>query len=105
DRSTRELKAKVEQAEQALANYTRDHNIFTLTENSKDTLTTEKLTRLHDQAIRAETDRLLKQSLYEQVKAGRITEMPDAYSDPKITELQKQLNSTLTTIQELEVKY
>jgi capsular exopolysaccharide synthesis family protein len=105
DRSTRELKGKVEQAEQALANYTRDHNIFTLTENSKDTLTTEKLTRLHDQAIRAETDRLLKQSLYEQVKAGRITEMPDAFSDPKITELQKQLNSTMTTIQELEVKY
>src|SRR5262249_19749282 len=63
DRSTRELKAKVEQAESALADYTRQHNIFST--DGKETLTSEKLARLHDQAMRAETDRILKGSLYE----------------------------------------
>ena len=40
---------------------TREHNIFST--DSKQTLTTDKLSRLHDPATRSETDRILKQSV------------------------------------------
>lgn len=107
DSSTRELKAKVEQAEQALANYTRENNIFSINDNKKEstTLTTEKLARLHDQALRAETERMLKQTLYEELKAGRIAQLPEAFSDPKLMELQKQLNVLQIAAAQLSVKY
>ncbi|HKP86538.1 MAG TPA: Wzz/FepE/Etk N-terminal domain-containing protein, partial [Blastocatellia bacterium] len=82
DRTTRELKAKVQQAEQELADYTRTHNIFST--EGKETLTTEKLSRLHEQATRAETDRILKQSIFEEVKAGRGSQLPAAFQDQKI---------------------
>src|SRR5438094_803264 len=51
DRSTRELKAKIEHSEQALADYTRTNNIYSL--EGKTTLITEKLSRLHDLAAPA----------------------------------------------------
>ena len=107
DASTRELKAKVEQAEQALANYTSDHNIFSINDerNQQATLTTEKLARLHDQLLRSETDRMLKQTLYQEVKDGHIAQLPDAFSDPRLGELQKQFNELQTTSAQLRVKY
>jgi polysaccharide biosynthesis transport protein len=104
DRSTRELKAKVEQAEQALANYSRTHNIFS-TDGKEATLTTDKLARLHDQVMRAETDRILKQSLYEEVKAGRVEQLPDAFADPKSIALQAKLGELATLSAQLSVKY
>lgn len=107
DSSTRELKAKVEQAEQSLATYTDRHNIFSISDdkNQKTTLTTEKLARLHDQALRAETDRMLKQTLYQEVKAGHIAQLPEAFSDAKLAELQKQLNDLQTQAAQVGVKY
>ncbi|MGA9774282.1 MAG: polysaccharide biosynthesis tyrosine autokinase [Blastocatellia bacterium] len=107
DASTRELKAKVEQAEQSLANYTSAHNIFSINDekNQQTTLTTEKLARLHDQALRAETDRMLKQTLYQEVKQGHIAQLPDAFADPRLGELQKQLNELQTSVAQLRVKY
>lgn len=107
DSSTRELKARVEQTEQSLANYTRENNIFSLNDNKRDgmTLTTEKLVRLHEQALRAETDRMLKQTLYEELKAGRIAELPEAFTDPKLVELRKQLNELQLIAAQLSVKY
>ncbi|HXG91037.1 MAG TPA: polysaccharide biosynthesis tyrosine autokinase [Blastocatellia bacterium] len=105
--TTRDLKSKVERAEQALADYTRDHNIFSVTDenNQQTTLTTEKLQRLHDQALRAETDRMLKQTLYEEVKAGRIAQLPEAFGDQNLKELQKQLNDLQTQAAQLSVKF
>ena len=46
DTTTRELKARAERAEQAVADYTRTHNIFST--DGKETLTTEKLSKLHE---------------------------------------------------------
>jgi capsular exopolysaccharide synthesis family protein len=103
DRSTRELKAKIEQAETALADYTGTHNIFSI--EGKETLITEKLSRLHDQATRAETDRILKESLYEQVRQGRIAQVPEAFADPQTAELRRRLGELATTAAELSVSY
>ncbi|HSO74335.1 MAG TPA: polysaccharide biosynthesis tyrosine autokinase [Blastocatellia bacterium] len=103
DVTTRELKAKVEKAEQDLADYTREHNIFST--DSKQTLTTDKLSRLHDQATRSETDRILKQSVFEEVKAGRGAGLPAAFADPKITALQSKLDDLEGTAANLDLKY
>jgi capsular exopolysaccharide synthesis family protein len=108
DKSTRELKAKVEASEQALANYSRNNEIYstgTGGENNSPTLTTAKLTQLHDQFVRAQTERLLKKSLYEQVQAGRIAELPETFSDPQITKYQQQLVALQGQAAELKVKF
>jgi succinoglycan biosynthesis transport protein ExoP len=102
DRTTRELKAKVEKAEQDLANYTKENNMFSI--EGKENLTTDKLTRLHDQATRAETERILKQSVYEEVKAGRVGQLPAAYSDPKLGTLQSKLEELEAAAATLSLK-
>jgi polysaccharide biosynthesis transport protein len=103
EESTRKLKAQVEQAEQKLANYSRANNIFSL--EGKENLTASKLTGLHDQVMRAETDRLLKQSLYEEVKRGHVAQLPEAFADPKTADLRKGLNELSVSAAQLNVKF
>ncbi|PYV90745.1 MAG: hypothetical protein DMG05_09190 [Acidobacteria bacterium] len=103
DRSTRELKSKIERSEQALADYTKTNNIYST--DGKATLVAEKLSRLHDLATRAETDRILKESLYEQVRQGRVAQIPEAFADTKTVELQRKLGELATTAAELSVTY
>jgi capsular exopolysaccharide synthesis family protein len=103
ERSTRELKARTQQAEQDLADYSRGHNIYSL--EGKETLATDKLSRLHDQATRAQTDRILKQSLYEEVKAGRVAQLPEAFSEPRTAELRRKLGELQTQYSQLKVIY
>ena len=103
DRSTRELKSKVQQAQAALADYTQRNGIYST--EGKENLTTDKLSRLHADATKAETDRILKESLYEEVKQGRVAELPEAFSDPKIGMLQTELGRLQVEAAELSVKF
>jgi capsular exopolysaccharide synthesis family protein len=103
DRRTRELKAKVEQSEKALADYVREQN-FSFS-GDKTNLATDKFLRLHDQVQRAETDRALKQSVYELVKAGRADQLPESYTDPQLGELEKRLRDLKVKAAELDVKF
>src|SRR5262245_43334024 len=103
DTTTRELQAKVERAEQELADYSKQHNIFTT--EGKETLTTDKMARLHDQATRAETERILKQSVYDEVRAGRVSQLPAAFADPKIATLTAKLEELESTAEKLDLKY
>lgn len=109
DRSTRELKTKVQFAEEALTKYTRENQIYSTARGDGDsknaTLTTSKLTQLHDQFIRTQNERLLKKSLYEQVQAGRIAELPEAFSDPKITKFQQELAELQKLFAEMKVRF
>src|SRR5262245_17740920 len=100
---TRKQKAKVENAELKLANYSREHNIFSL--EGKENLTADKMVRLHDQVMRAEFDRVIKQSLYEEVKQGRVAQLPEAFVDSKTAELRKALNELSVSEAELSVKF
>ncbi len=103
------LKAKVQEAEEKLADYTREHGIF-LTDKDG-TLTTTKLQRLHEETLRAEYDRVLKESLYQEAKEGRVTTNAEAYADmlfkssPKMVDLQKQMGDLQTLKAELSNKY
>jgi polysaccharide biosynthesis transport protein len=103
DHSTNELKAKVRKAEQAMADYTRDHNIFSA--QGQQTLTSDKLMRLHDQSTRTEIDLLLKQSLFEEVSRGNLDRLPEVFSDPKIGDLQRKLNELSVSSAQLTVSF
>src|SRR5262249_20576788 len=103
DDSTRKLKAQMEMAEQKVANYSRDNNIFSL--EGKENLTGDKLVKLHDLFMRAETNRLLKQSLYEEVKQGRVAQLPEAFADPKTADLRKALSELAVVASQLNVKF
>lgn len=102
-RSTAELKAQVEKATQALADYTKSREIFGT--EGKESLTTDKLSGLHSQVMKAETERMLKQSVYEEVKQGRVAQLPDSFSDPQTGKLQEELGRLEVQASELSVKY
>jgi capsular exopolysaccharide synthesis family protein len=99
---TRELQAKVEQAEQNLTDYTNQRNIFST--DGKENLVTEKLATLHAQATQAETKRLLSQSLYEEVSKGNVDKLPEAFADPQTIALQGKLNELTTQMAQMRVK-
>ncbi len=103
DDSTRQLQAQQQKAEQALADYTRNNGIFA--SEGKDDLTTTKLGELHGQAMKAETDQLLKQSLFEEVKRGNVSKLPEAFSDQTINELQKKVGELTVSSAQLSVKF
>src|SRR5215475_7492398 len=103
DRSTRELKARAERAEQALANYTRGHH--DIAPQGKGSLTLDRLLRLQGEVTRAETDRIIKESIYNDVRQGRVEHVPPAYSDPNLADLQKKLGELMTHAAQIEVNY
>ena len=102
-RTTQDLKAKVERAEVTLAQYSRDHNIYA--PDAKASLTSEKLTKLHSEALRAETERVLKESLHDEVKAGRIDQLPEAFADPRGAALQVELGQLAIQEAQLSVSF
>ena len=103
EKSTQKLRAEVEKAEQKLVDYGKANNIFSL--EGKENLTTEKLTKMHEQVMRAEFDRIVKQSLYEEVKVGRGAQLPEAFADPKTAEVRKALNDLDVEASQLSVKF
>ncbi|MBS1791858.1 MAG: polysaccharide biosynthesis tyrosine autokinase [Acidobacteria bacterium] len=103
ERSTRELKAKVSQAEAALADFTKRNEI--LTPDGKQTLMAEKLSAMSVQAMKASTERMLNESLYDEVKRGGVNQVPEAFSDPKTAALKQRLGELQVEQSQLSVKY
>jgi polysaccharide biosynthesis transport protein len=104
DRTTRQLKAQVEEAERDLADYSRNNNIFFSTDD-KQNLVGGKLVGLYDQALKAEVDTNSKASLYEEVKAGRVARLPEAFSDPGIVQNQSKLGGLELELAQLIATY
>lgn len=103
DRTTRSLQAQVQQAEQALASYSISHNLFGNSESSS--LTGDKLADIYAQAQKVETDRILKQSIYEEVRKGRISQLPEAFSDRRNAQLREDLNALQLKLAEINARY
>src|SRR5262249_15459796 len=59
----------------------------------------------HEQATRASMDRILKESLHEQVLQGRTAQIPEAFADAQTAELQRKLNELSVTAAELSLTY
>jgi polysaccharide biosynthesis transport protein len=92
---TRDLKDKLEMAEQKLADFSGSNGLFS--PNGNESLVVEKLGKLHAQVTQAETERILKQSLYEEVQQGRLVQLPEAFADARLTALQTKLNELYIT--------
>jgi capsular exopolysaccharide synthesis family protein len=103
DRATHDFKDRVKKAEESLANYTNEHGIFST--GSGENLAIEKLARLHGEVMKAETDRMVKESLYNEVKHGRVAQVPEAFSDPNTVALQKKLGELEVMAAQLGVNY
>jgi succinoglycan biosynthesis transport protein ExoP len=103
DRATHDFKDRVKKAEESLANYTNEHGIFST--GSGENLAIEKLARLHGEVMKAETDRMVKASLYEEVRHGRVAQVPEAFSDPTTVALQKKLGELEVMAAQLSVNY
>ncbi|MDX2043154.1 MAG: polysaccharide biosynthesis tyrosine autokinase [Acidobacteriota bacterium] len=103
ERSTRELKTKVQQAESALADYTARNEIFST--DGKQSLTAEKLSGLSVQVMKAETERMLKGSLYDEVKRGKVNQVPEAFSDLKTSTLKQKLGELQVEQSQLSIRY
>lgn len=103
DRTTRSLQAQVQQAEQSLSNYSVSHNLFGNSE--KNSLAGDKLANAYSQAQRAETDRILKQSIYEEVRKGRLAQLPEAFTDERSGQMRTDLNSLQLKLAEINARY
>src|SRR5262249_9108995 len=90
DRTTRQLKAQMEEAERNLADYSRSNGIFFSTDE-KQNLVVVKLADLYDKSLKAEVNADSKASLYDEVKRSRRTRLPEAVSDPGIMQNQSKL--------------
>lgn len=68
------LKAKLEKSEEDLQYYARENSLFFLDE--KQSLSTEKLKQLQEEATRATADLIQKESLYNQIRGGDFGSVP-----------------------------
>src|SRR5256885_840486 len=73
-----ELRSKVEDSQQRLIAYEREHNI--LGADEKQNVVTSKLEELNKQLTAAEADRIDKQSIYQTVAAGNLDQIPETKS-------------------------
>lgn len=103
DRTTRSLLAQVEQAEQALAGYAVSHDIYTSSESQD--FVGEKLANLYGQVLKAETDRILRQSVYEEVRKGNLAQLPEAFSDQRTAQLRTDLSKLQLKLAELNARF
>lgn len=104
DRTTRQLKAQMEEAERNLADYSRNNDIFFSTDE-KQNLVVVKLADLYDKAIKAEVNADSKESLYGEVREGRVGRLPEAFSDPGITQNQVMLGGLQVELAQLTATF
>lgn len=102
---TRDLKNKLEEAERKLAEFSGSHGLFSTGGTGTENPIIEKLGKMHAQVTQAETERILKQSLYQEVQQGRLTQLPDAFADSRLTAIQTKLNELSTTASQYAGRY
>lgn len=92
DEKTRKLEADVQKKELDLADFASNHNLMSTGDQGKENLTLEKLSGVYGSSLKAEMDRIIKQSLYEEVKAGRVFQLPESFTDPKLAALKARFD-------------
>ena len=99
----KDMKIKVENADDALAQYARDNGIVFITD--KQTLVNEKLAQLQTQLTTAESDRLAKEALYDQVQAGHIETLPGIIDNALLQGLEQKKAELERNYDEMGVNY
>ncbi len=103
DYQARRLKADMEQAQQELTAYSNNKDLLSMSD--KDTLIAEKLADIYDKSLTKQSDRILKEAIYEEVAGGRILQLPEAFGDPKSGDIQAQLDKLQVERAGLEAKF
>ena len=93
-----DLKARVENAQEALVRFSQQHNIYELSE--KENVIIQKLSDLNAAVTAAETDRMQKEALWDEVRAVRPKEFPEILRNPLI----KELETNLATLRQQQAK-
>jgi capsular exopolysaccharide synthesis family protein len=98
---------KVQESEQALATYREKQNAMSL--DDKQNIVTQRLTALNDAMIRARTEKIQKESLYNQVRSMSGTTSADAIpaivSSPQVQSLKTKLSELVREKSRLEERY
>ena len=106
--SIRKVKSELEQAQEQLSRYTRDHNIVSLdSRTGNTTLTTATLAQYQDALTRAEAERIKAETLYEEVKNGNVSRLPAEFdkNTSKLLTLQKELSDAKTREAALDARF
>ena len=80
-----ELRAKVEESQQRLVAYEREHNIVMV--DDKQSVTTSKLDELNKQLLAAEEDSIEKEAAYQTITAGNLDRFADIQSGEALQSL------------------
>jgi polysaccharide biosynthesis transport protein len=83
-----EMKANLEKSEDRLQAYAQANGILYITE--KQNMVTERLDQLLNEYTKAQGDRYQKQSLYSQVEAGQVQNLPAVLNNPLIQHLEEK---------------
>jgi len=83
-----ELKAKVEESEDARINYERTNQIWTIDE--KGNVTDQKLATLNQELTAAQSDRISKEAVFQLVQSGNYDAIPAVRESPVIQDILKR---------------
>src|SRR5207249_7616681 len=98
---------KVQESEQALATYREKQNAMSL--DDKQNIVTQRLTALNDALIKARTEKISKESLFNQVKSisgtGSADAIPAIAGSPQVKRLKTKMNELAREKTRLEERY
>src|SRR5262245_2776533 len=98
---------KVQDSEQALATYREKQNAMSL--DDKQNIVTQRLTALNDAMIRARTEKIQKESLFNQVKSvsatGSVDSIPAVATSPQVQSLKNKMSELIREKSRLEERY
>lgn len=91
NRQLAEMRAKLEQSEAQLQNYSRNAGLVITDENGKDNVAEEKLRQLQAEYGRAEAERVAKQSVYEVATTAASDTVPQVIDDGRLSGYQTRI--------------
>lgn len=105
-----EERKKVETAENALLEYKKENNIITDFSSDSENITAEKLARLNEQAIEAESRRVEAETRYRQALALKdnpdmLDSIPEVLTNELVQEIKKMEVDLYNRVSELSKKY
>jgi polysaccharide biosynthesis transport protein len=103
DNKLHDLRAQVEAADDRLAEYARANGIVFVSQTQ--TLVTERLAQLQGQLTGAQSDRMGKEALYDQVKAGHIDTLPGVVDNGLVQGLEGRKTELERTYDDMSVTY
>lgn len=95
-RQLQDLKVKLEKSEDDLQAYTNSTGLMFISGDgekgsNRENVAEEKLRELQEEVLKAESDRVAKQSHYELIKGSSVDSLPEMLDDPTLTDYQGKL--------------